>query len=189
MEHKSYINKQRDYSLEIINYLTKEKGHVRALARTLKTNPMTISRKISDLVNGNILDFKQEGKNKVFFIKKTIEARAFAISSESYKLIKLIEKHSGLRSIIEKIQKDKRIKLAVLFGSYAKSMETIDSDIDIYIETEDRNIRKELSMLNSKLSIKIGKYKKENELIREIEKNHVIIKGIEEYYEKSKTFS
>ena len=43
-------------------------------------------------------------------------------------------------------------------------------------------------MLDSKLSIKIGKYDKNNNLIKEIEKNHVIIKGVDEYYEKNKFF-
>ena len=42
--------------------------------------------------------------------------------------------------------------------------------------------------INSRLSIKIGKYNKDNLLIKEIEKNHVIIKGVEIFYEKYKIF-
>ena len=58
------------------------------------------------------------------------------------------------------------------------------SDIDIFVETEKREIKKELELINSRLSIKIGKYDKKNLLIKEIEKNHVIIKGGELFYEK-----
>src|SRR3989338_1455082 len=82
----------------------------------------------------------------------------------------------------------KRIKLAVLFGSYAKGIAKLESDIDIYIDTANKTIKGELSLINSKLSIKIGDYNKSNLLIREIEKNHVILKGVEEYYEKNKFF-
>ena len=78
--------------------------------------------------------------------------------------------------------------MAILFGSYAKGIAKKDSDIDIYIETENRKIKEELSIIDSKLSIKIGKFDTSSLLIREIVKNHVILKGIEEYYAKNKIF-
>ena len=124
----------------------------------------------------------------VFLIKKTEEARNYLFIAEQYKLLKVLNKYPLLRDIIRKIQKDKRIKLAMLFGSYAKGLADKKSDIDIFIESNNRNIKKELSLLDSKLSIKIGKYNKNNNLIKEIEKNHVIIKGVDEYYEKNKFF-
>ena len=78
--------------------------------------------------------------------------------------------------------------MALIFGSYAKSIEKKDSDIDIYIDTEDRKLREEVNRLDSRLSVKIGKYDKSNLLIKEIEKNHIIIKGVELFYEKNKIF-
>ena len=108
--------------------------------------------------------------------------------AENYKLIHALNKYPTLRGIIEKIRKEKRVRLAILFGSYAKNLATKDSDIDIYIETEDRDLRKELMLTDSRLSIKIGKYDKQNPLIREIEINHVVIKGEEKFYEKNKFF-
>ena len=149
---------------------------------------MIISRKMQELFNENAVDFNKEGKNKVFFIKKTEEARNYIFITEQYKLNKFLSRYSSLRNIIKKIQGDKRIKLAILFGSYAKDSADKKSDIDIFIETDDKNIKKELVLLDFKLSIKIGKYDKNNNLIKEIEKNHVIIKGVEEYYEKNKFF-
>ena len=47
---------------------------------------------------------------------------------------------------------------------------------------------KDLEIFDSKLSIKIGKYDKKSLLIKEIEKNHIIIKGVEEFYEKTNFF-
>jgi len=185
MEQKDY---KEDYRLEIIDILLKERMHVRGIAKKLGVNHMIISRKMQELFNGNVVDFRQEGKNKVFLIKGTEEARNYIFITEQYKLIKVLKKYPLLRDIIKKIQKDKRIKLAILFGSYARGLADKKSDIDVFIESINRNVKKELSLLDSKLSIKIGKYDKNNNLIKEIEKNHVIIKGVDEYYEKNKFF-
>ena len=80
------------------------------------------------------------------------------------------------------------VPLSILFGSYAKQSAEKGSDIDIYIETKDKKIKQGLEILDSNLSVKIGEYDKKNLLIREIEKNHVIVKGVEVYYEKNKFF-
>ena len=39
--------------------------------------------------------------------------------------------------------------------------------------------------IDSRLSVKIGRYDKESLLIKEIQKSHIVIKGVEEYYEKT----
>lgn len=179
---------QKSYSMEIVNLLLKEDNYIRGLAKKLKINHMTILRRTKELTKANVVDYKKEGKNNVYFLKKTVEARTHAIMAESYKLFMLIKKYPNLRRIIEKIQKNNKVELAILFGSYAKGLAKKDSDIDIYVDTTNKKIKKELEMLDSKLSVKIGKYNKNALLIKEIEKNHIIIKGIEKYYEKNKFF-
>ena len=62
------------------------------------------------------------------------------------------------------------------------------SDIDLYIETKNEKLKEEIGAINSKLSVKIGKFKLSSFLIREIIKNHVIVKGVERFYEKSRIF-
>jgi len=182
MEQKDYIN-------EIIIFLLREQeGYIRGIAKELNINHMTIQRKMAELFSKNVVDFKEEGRNKVYFLRNTIEAKNYVYIAENYKLLRVLIKYPELRRIIEKIQTDKRIKLAILFGSYSKGIARKESDIDIFIETGNRDVKRELNMLDSKLSIKIGKYKRESLLIKEIKKNHVIIKGIEEYYEKNKFF-
>jgi predicted nucleotidyltransferase len=180
---------QKDYALEIVLDLIRGKSHLREIANHLNINHMMIARRIKDLIKDNVLDFKTEGKNKVFFLKKTIEAKNHVFSAENYKLNQFLKKYPSLRQIVEKIQADKRIKLATIFGSYAKGIAKENSDIDVYIDTNDKNIKESLSFLNSKLSIKIGKYNKSSLLIKEIEKNKVIIKGVELFYEKNDLFS
>ena len=67
--------------------------------------------------------------------------------------------------------------MIILFGSYAKGNPKEDSDIDIYLETNNNKIKNKVKELNSKLSIKIGKFDAKSLLIKEIIKNHIIIGG------------
>ena len=179
---------QKDYKLEIVLSLLKENCHARALAKILNTNHTTILRKLKELLRENVLDFKEEGKNKIYFLKKTSESKANVFMAEQYKLTRTLKKYSFLRILIDKIQVNKKISLAILFGSYSKGIAKKNSDIDVYIETTNKKIKQDLESLNSKLNIKIGKYNKDNLLVKEIEKNHVIMKGVELFYERNKFF-
>ena len=85
-------------------------------------------------------------------------------------------------------KKSEKISMAVLFGSYAKGIAHKESDIDIYIDTTDARVKKEVELVDSKINIKTGRYDKNSLLIKEVDKNHVIIKGVESYYEKNKFF-
>ena len=171
-------------SSEIIDILSGEEIHARALAKRLDINHMTVIRNLKELVSENVLEFRKDGRNKVYFLKKNIEARNYELISEVVKLNKTLEKYPKIRQTIKNIQKNKEIGLAVLFGSYARGTANKKSDIDIFIETKDRNLKKELELLNSRFSVKIGEYDRSSPLIKEIEKNHVIIKGAELFYEK-----
>ena len=100
-----------------------------------------------------------------------------------------IKKYPQLRQIIRKIQKNKKIEMVILFGSYAKEIAKETSDIDIYVETNKKQIKEEIELIDSQINVKIGKYDKKNLLIKEIEKNHIIIKGTEKYYEENEFFN
>lgn len=179
---------QKITNYEIILRLLREESHARAIAKILGANHMTLSRKMNQMVKNNILDFKYQGKNKVFFLKNTIEARANIVIAEEYKLTRTVATYPNLRRVIQKFQADNRLKLVVLFGSYSKGLAKKETDIDIYIETKDLKIKREYELFDTKLSIKVGEFNTENNLVKEIEKNHVIIKGVEQYYEKNGFF-
>ena len=179
---------QNNYNINIVGALLKSENHIRGLAKILNTNQTTIARKVKELYKNNIIDFKQEGKNKVVFIKKSLEAKQYAYNVETQKILEILKKYPYLRRIIEFIKKNEKISLAILFGSYAKGIAKKESDIDIYIDTINNKLKEEVELISSKINVKIGKYNKDSLLIKEIEKNHVIIKGIEIYYEKNKFF-
>lgn len=178
---------QKDYRLEIVGTLLRERNHIRGIAGKIGTNHMLVVRKIRELAQANVVDFVQDGRNKTYFLKRTAEARAYALMAESYRTVQLLAKYPGLRGVVEKIQKDSRIHMAVIFGSYAKGLAKKDSDIDIYIDGN-RSLRDEIRLLDSRLSIKIGEYDRKSLLIQEIEKSHIVIKGIEEFYGKNQVF-
>lgn len=179
---------QINYNIRILASLFEKENHIRGLAKEIGTNQTTISRKVYELYKENVVDYREEGKNKVFFLKKTLEAKEYIYLVEIYKLLETIHKYPELRRIIEQIQKNKSITLAMLFGSYAKGNAHKDSDIDIYVETRNKDLKEKIEVINTRIRVKIGLYDKRNLLIKEIEKYHVILKGIEKYYEKNQFF-
>jgi predicted nucleotidyltransferase len=171
MEHISY---------KILQELFQKNNHIRGLSSLLGINHMTISRKMTDLEKENILDYAREGKNKVYFIKKSLEAKERLMMMEHFKLLTILKKNPRLRKIVDEIKKSD-ISLAILFGSYANETNRKESDIDLYIDTKKH--QEKLLLLDSKLGIKYGKFDKNSLLVQEITKNHVIIKGVELFYE------
>lgn len=182
------VQNKTNTELEIVLVLIRNKSHLREIARTLKIPHSTVLRRINELVKRGVLDYTAEGKNKVFFIKNTLNAKNHVYSAEIYKLSKVIEKNPGLGIILEEIKNKVPKGMIILFGSYAKGIEKKESDIDIYVETQDRKIKQEIQMINSRLSIKTGGFDMDSLLVKEIIKNHVIVRGLEEFYGKSKFF-
>jgi len=167
----------------MLELLRKNHNHVRGIAKELSTNQTSIARKLKQLEKENIVDYREEGRNKVYYLKETLEAKESLKILEHKKQIEIISKYPRLRSIFNEIKSKEKIQLAILFGSYAKGIQTKKSDIDIYIETQDRNLQKQLKLIDSKLSIKIGKFDIKSHLAQEIIKNHIIVKGVEKFYE------
>lgn len=178
MEQISYIPKE----MIIFGELLKKDSHVREISRKTKINHMSVKRIMDKLLSKNILNFRMDGKNKIFFLKDNLETKNLKIIYEAYKKIEIVKKYPILRTIFEKINENKNIKMAILFGSYAKNIAHSKSDIDIYLHTKNLKLKEEIERVNSKISVKIGEFNKKDFLIKEIIKNHIIIKGFEEYY-------
>ena len=180
MEQKSY---NREF--EIILFLLKQKSHIREISKNLRLNHMYVKRSLDKLYEKGIVDFEESGKNKTFYLKNNLEKRNKILSAELYKQTKILNKNTFLRPVFNKIISNKKIKLALLFGSFAKGVNNKKSDVDIYIETESLELKKEVEKINSKIDVKTGKFDKYSPLIKEIMENHVIIKGVERYYDES----
>ena len=172
----------------IILNLIKKDNHLRQIAKDLDVNHMTVKRALDTLVKENVLDVREEGRNNVFSFKKNLRARKYTYNAENYKMIMLFRSYPELEPIISEILNESKSSLVILFGSFAKFSSGKDSDIDIYIDTNNIKEKKEIELVNSKISTKIGKFDLNSLLIKEIINDHVILKGVELFYEKTKFF-
>ncbi|MBU2634411.1 MAG: nucleotidyltransferase domain-containing protein [Nanoarchaeota archaeon] len=177
-----------NYLYEVLLFLLKKEMHQRELAKQLKTSLTRIQSILKNLQKTNVIDHNIVGKNHIYFIKKNLTSKSFILNAENYKLAKILTKNPELEPIFQDIIKKCNSNLIILFGSYAKEKQKKESDIDIYIETTNQKIKEETQKIYDSLSIKIGKFNPNDLLIKEIIKNHAIIKGSEEYYEKIKFF-
>ena len=178
------VQKNDNVKLDIIELLLKKENHIRGIAKKLSESHTTISRKLNNLKNENVVDKRKEGKNSIFFLKKNIISQNYILQTELYKTIKLLKKHPELSIIFEDILNKTNEKMIVLFGSYVKGLNKKNSDIDIYIETKSRNTKKLIENIHSKINVKIGTFDIKSPLIKEIIKDHIIIRGVELFYEK-----
>lgn len=177
-----------NYKFEVLLSLLRKEVHGRELAKKLKTSLTRIQLVLNELRKINVIDYKTEGKNHTYFIKKNLISKAFILNAENYKLTKLLRRYTILEPLFKNITEKYPDKVIILFGSYAKFIPKEDSDIDIYVETIDKKIKENLQMINTSISVKIGKFNPEDLLIKEIIKNHIIIQGGESFYERLKFF-
>jgi len=179
---------EQNLTNEIIALLLKEDLHPRAIAEKLASNHATIIRKLRDLEAENSVDFRIEGKNKTYTIKRSIEGRNTAMIAELYKQSMVVSRYPVMRGIFEAVHEMPDIPLALLFGSYAKGLAIKESDIDIFLETADPVRKKQLEQKHSLISVKTGRFETDDLLVREIIKDHVIIRGVELYFERTGRF-
>ena len=178
------VQKKDNLEMDIIELLLKADHHVRGIAKKLNESHSTILRKLNSLKKENVLDSRTEGRNKIFFLKKNLVSRTYILQTELHKLAKLLRRSPELSIIFEDILKKTEEKLIVLFGSHAKGLAKKDSDIDIYIETKDRKTKSTVEDMHSKINVKIGIFDTKSPLIKEIIKDHVIIRGAEIFYDQ-----
>ena len=172
------VQKRNNLELDIVGLLLRADSHVRAIAQKLNQSHSTVLRKLNTLTKENVVDARREGKNRIFFLKKNIVSRNYIIQAEAHKLTILVRHYPELSVILQEIAQRTGEKLIVLFGSYAKGLAKKESDIDIYIETKNRAVKKSIEDIYSKISVKIGTFDHNSPLIKEIIKDHVIINGI-----------
>jgi predicted nucleotidyltransferase len=177
-------DKWDNLDFEIVLLLLRDDNHVRGIAGTLGAAATSVSRKLEGLVSGNVVDYRMEGRNKVFSIKKNIQAKNYVFSAEKYKLGKTIRKYPKIGIIIDDVLKKCRERVIILFGSYAKFTADAESDIDIFVETGKGKVKEEIEKINSRISVKTGGLRTDSPLVKEIIGNHVILRGEEEFYER-----
>ncbi len=180
--------KQKDIKEEIFILLKKFEKHQRRLARVLETNQTNVRRALLNLEKENIVDKKEVGKSKVYFIKESLESAIYERIIENYKLLKVLKK-SKIRNICSEIHQkilSKKLDfnlIIVLFGSYSKNLESKNSDVDLYINSNSKKYKKEIEDISISINVVQGKFDKESPLLKEIKKDHIILNNINGFFE------
>ncbi|MDO8592272.1 MAG: nucleotidyltransferase domain-containing protein [bacterium] len=96
------------------------------LARTIKADPMNLSRELVRLEKDNIFTSRASGKQKYYKLNKN-----YLFYRE---LKNIVAKTVGVEGSLAKILKgESAIKLCFIYGSYATGEDKTDSDIDLFI--------------------------------------------------------
>ena len=99
------------------------------LARQVKTSPGNVRRELARFIQDGLIRRERKG-NLVFYHLNRGHALYHDIHS-------LILKTTGIEGALQGlVKKDKKIRLALLYGSFARGEENGESDIDLLIVTE-----------------------------------------------------
>jgi predicted nucleotidyltransferase len=167
-----------------VNYTRKIYG--RDVAKKLRMNQKTVSNILNELEKEHILKFTREGKNKYYYLNEFYPYIKEIIQLiETQRKINFLEKHKKLKDLFLKLEK-RAEGILVIFGSYANFSANEKSDLDVFITGNIKDIEDLEELYNIKINIvksNKNKFDKKEHIIKEIIKNHIILKGIEDFVE------
>ena len=172
----------RNNELEIISLFRgnyKTRFYLREISKLSKLPLKTCQNVLSILEKAKILKSKIEGKNKYFSLNlENIKTKSYLLQSEIYQTDLFIEKYSQFKMFLKSLQTTAPI---IVFGSFAKLTAHKTSDLDLLIISK-RELKLPFHLLPFKphsvnLTEKtfIKSLKEQENLIEEIEENHIIL--------------
>ena len=172
----------RNNQLEIISLFKgnyKVRFYLREISKLSKIPLKTCQNALISLEKNKVLKSKIEGKNKYFSLNlENIKTKSYLLQSEIYQTDIFIEKYPQFKMFLKSFKTTAPI---IVFGSFAKFTANKNSDLDIIILSS-----KELGIQFHLLPFKPHKInltektflkalKKQEDLIKEIEENHIIL--------------
>jgi predicted nucleotidyltransferase len=156
----------------------------RDIAKKLKLNQKTVSNMLAKLEKEDVLKFSQEGRNKYYFLNKfNPDIKEIIKIIEISRKIKFLKKNAKLRGLFDNLEKNSE-GVVCIFGSYARGENTKNSDLDILSlgrTPEIENLEKSYNLKINVISSSKAKFDKNENIIKEVIKNHIILKGLEEF--------
>ena len=191
------VDKITDLKLRIIGIYRSDylaSYHIREMARMIRVSHVTILPHIASLENERVIEAKEKGKNKAFSLNlANMLTKEYLIIAEKYEAMRFLGKIFLLKQIYSEILSIGIDCPVIVFGSYAKSNFTGESDIDIEILDilGDRLISrikqigkvygKEISVRASKAKSFEESIKKHEALAWEIINGHIILQGADAF--------
>jgi predicted nucleotidyltransferase len=139
--------------IKIIKFLLTHEASMseREIASILKVSHMSVNRTMQELADLNFVNFITVGKAHLWKVSQ--KSYAYKVLSELIKGVSDIkEPIEGLKKTLLKELPRSLIKRAVLFGSVAKGMEKVNSDIDVFILVKNRQSKEKIESSVEKLS-------------------------------------
>ena len=179
MLEKLFTSKTRIRILELLIFNPDREFHLREISRKIKITPIYVKRELQNLKELGLILESRKGNLSLFRINRN--------SSIFPELKNIFIKTEYFGELIKKSLKKLKIDFAFIFGSYAKGIESKDSDIDLFVvgdvkEDELLNIiqkienktGREINYVLWKKSLFMKRAKKHH-LLNEIAENPVIM--------------
>lgn len=162
---------------------------------TKLTRPRTM-RVLRKFVERNILEIKKEANIKYYSLKKNETTFSIISVVEYEKTMKFLKKHKTVKRALEMIKEryDNPL-ISLIFGSYAKNYSTKTSDVDLLLvkenfsKSEIKKVEDIIDLVNGRTGLqinphlmKLDEFKVENDLVKEVIENHIILKGAELFF-------
>jgi len=163
------------------------KLYASSIAKSMNLPQRTVARKLDNLAKMNLIKYRREGKNKLYYFDLDNRASIFILSIVEYnKALEFITNNPKIAIFLSEFAEYGDV---LLFGSYAKGYATSESDIDIlFIGRKSKNITNLIKKYPFKVSIQYSSYQKfkdllekENALAKEIAVSHIIFSNSEAY--------
>jgi len=172
---------KRNKELDVISLFRgnyKARFYLREISKLSKLPLKTCQNVLNSLEKDKILKGKIEGKNKYFSLNlENIKTKSYLLQSEIYQTDIFIEKYSQFKIFLKSIKTN---KLIIIFGSFAKLIADKNSDLDLFIVSEKEELPFHLlpfkpHQVNLSEKNFLKALENQENLIKEIEENHVIL--------------
>jgi predicted nucleotidyltransferase len=154
------------------------------IAKKTGMNQKTVSNFLKELETEHILKSKVQGKNKLYFLNlDNMEiVLNFLMAVEHLRVMNFYKKNIIVKEIVGKILPFVQ-GIGVIFGSYASGNQKRGSDLDILVvgKCNEREIDKISELYKIDISLKIYPKLDRDILIKEVLKNHVVIKNADDF--------
>lgn len=175
-----YLN--RNNELEVISLYRKNykvRFYLREISKLSRIPLKTCQNTLNNLEKNSILKSKTEGKNKYFSLNlENIKTKSYLLQAEIYRTDQFIEKYPQFKIFLKAV---KTTVPLIVFGSFAKQTADKNSDLDLLI-ISDKELKLPFHLLpfkphqiNLKQNSFLKALKKQEDLIKEIEENHIIL--------------
>lgn len=148
---KIFSSKVRRELFRIYFTNPEQEYYLRELERMLGMPVSMIQRELRSLEKAGIFAFRKKGNLKYYYLNKNYPL------FDEFKSI--ISKTIGVRGLITEIlKKFKGLKVAFLYGSFAKNEEKAESDVDLFLvgDVDERQLVAEIARLEKKLKREIN---------------------------------